>query len=108
MSDTQQEPTRRNVERSSTAKEHAKSALEYRSKKSSNTYYYGMVIIFFVAVLVLGAIYLVYEWKGSPNLVKAVSEENIAKHNEKKRLFKRGPNTLFAVLFYFIIEHLIR
>ena len=96
---SEQEPTKREIEKSSTAKEHARMALEQRSKRSSNSYYYAMVLIFFGVVLVAGTVYLVLEWQKSPNLVQAIDKENIAKHNEKKRLFKRGPNTLFAVLF---------
>lgn len=97
MSDTE-EPVKRSVERSSTAKEKAKTALENRSKKSSNAYYYWMVMIVFVGICVACTIYLFHEWQGSPNLVPAVSTENIGKHNAKNALFKRGPNTLFAVL----------
>lgn len=93
-----EEPRERELEKKSTARDNAKEGLKKRSKRSSNSYYYWMVMIVFVLVCVACTIYLFSEWKGSPNLVQAISPENIAKHNEKKTLFQRGPNTLFQVL----------
>lgn len=99
---SEEEPRQRELGKKSSAKDNAKMALENRSKKSSNTYYYWMVIIVFVLVCVACTIYLFLEWQGSPNLVKAVCQKNMAKHNEKKTLFQRGPNTLFQVLINLI------
>jgi len=79
-------------------KQRAKEALEKKGKKTSNaTYYWGVAIAF--AVMCVGCvIYVIREWKESPNLVQAVSEADIAAHNRAKGVtFQRGPNKQFEV-----------
>jgi hypothetical protein len=80
------------------AKRRAKEALERKGRRSSNaTYYWGVAIAF--AVMCVGCvIYVIREWKESPNLVLAVSEADIAQHNLRKGVpFLRGPNKQFEV-----------
>ena len=91
-------PTKEEKERAKEAKQKAKNALEQRSKKSSDTMYYWMVIGGFVVMCLAFAIYVFREWRTSPNLVPAISESDISRHNSLKGVpFQRGGNSLFAV-----------
>lgn len=76
----------------------AKEALERKGKRTSNaTYYWGVAIAF--GVMCVGCvIYVIREWKESPNLVPAISEADIARHNQETGVsFQRGPNKQFEV-----------
>lgn len=91
-------PTKEEKARAKEAKEKARNALEQRSKKSSDAMYYWMVIGGFVVMCIGFAIYVFREWRESPNLVAAVHDGCIARHNSIKGVpFQRGPNSLFAV-----------
>jgi hypothetical protein len=91
-------PTKEEKERAKEAKLKAKSALEQRSKRSNDTIYYWMVIGGFVVMCIAFAVYVFREWRESPNLVPAINDADISRHNSAKGVpFLRGPNSLFAV-----------
>lgn len=87
------------------AKEKAKTALETRSKKSSDAIYYWLVLGGFVIACLACVVYLIREWRESANLVAAIDLAKIDEHNKKDTPFKRGANELFAVIFPNIIEY---
>ena len=91
-------PSKEDKEHAHEAKIKAKNALEQRSKRSSDTMYYWMVIGGFVVMCIAFAVYVLREWRESPNLVPAVSDSDISRHNSIKGIpFLRGPNNLFNV-----------
>jgi cathepsin B len=78
------------------AKERARQAFEYRSKKSSDSIYYWMVLGGFVVMCLACVYYIFREWRESPNLVLAVNKVDIESHNARAGMpFQRGPNSLF-------------
>ena len=80
------------------AKKRAKEALEDRGKRSSNAMYYWGVAIAFAVMCVGCVIYVIREWRESPNLVSAISAADIQRHNAiTGATFQRGPNLQFEV-----------
>lgn len=97
--ETKTKKGKKNAKESSTTADKAREACANRSKRSSDTIYYYMVIGGFVVMCIACVIYVFVEWQASPNTVNAVSQESIDKHNKARGVpFQRGPNKLFTVL----------
>lgn len=81
------------------SKMRAKTAFEIRSRRSSDSIYYWMVFGGFAIMCIACVYYVIREWRESPNLILAVNEIDIEAHNAHQGVpFKRGPNSLFAVM----------
>ena len=104
-----EEPVKREEKPKETApKDIARAAAEERSKRSSDTLYYWIVIVGFVVMCLVCVVYVFKEWRDSPNLVPAIDLKDIEAFNAKSTSFKRGPNSLFAVKFVSLNSHRIK